>query len=118
VIVMGFTPTRRVKAPRRRSRSPTAFTWYGTCGLPFERQLSGLERPIRGYRANSVRRFGTDAMRPDGEVDKSEPRVSGRPFLLAVFAKIKPRGMLTPRQAEKVDVRGVPLCPDAAASRT
>lgn len=58
-----------------------------------ERQLSGLERPIRGYRANPGRRPGTDATRSDDEVDKDEPRelthVSGRLFLLAAFAKVR-----------------------------
>jgi hypothetical protein len=31
-----------------------------------ERQLSGLERPIRGYRANPGHRLATDNMQPDG----------------------------------------------------
>ena len=58
-----------------------------------ERQLSGLERPIRGYRANPGRLLATDGMQPDGEVGGDEPRelthVSGRPFLLAAFAKVR-----------------------------
>src|SRR5271165_5151741 len=59
-----------------------------------ERQLSGLERPIRGYRANPGRLLATDGMQPgDGVGAQGEPRelthVSGRPFLLAAFAKVR-----------------------------
>jgi len=57
-----------------------------------ERQLSGLERPIRGYRANPGRLL--DGAQPGGGVGaQGEPReltyVSGRPFLLAAFAKVR-----------------------------
>jgi transposase len=58
-----------------------------------ERQLSGLERPIRGYRANPGRRLASDTMQPDGKVGEDEARelthVSGRSFLLAAFAKVR-----------------------------
>ena len=58
-----------------------------------QRQLSGLERPIRGYRANPGRLLIADGIQLDGEVDEDEPRelthVSGRPFLLAAFAKVR-----------------------------
>ena len=58
-----------------------------------ERQLSGLERPIRGYRANSGRRVATDSLQPDGKVGEDAAgeltHVSGRPFLLAAFAKVR-----------------------------
>ena len=58
-----------------------------------ERQLSGLERPIRGYRANPGRRVATDSLRPDGKVGEDGARelthVSRRPFLLAAFAKVR-----------------------------
>jgi transposase len=37
-----------------------------------ERQLSGLERRIRGYRANPGRRLGTDNVQPDGQVGEDE----------------------------------------------
>jgi hypothetical protein len=57
-----------------------------------ERQLSGLERPIRGYRANPGRRVTSDILQPGG-TGKDEARelthVSGRPFLLAAFAKVR-----------------------------
>jgi hypothetical protein len=47
-----------------------------------ERQLSGLEGPIRGYRANPGRRLPADNMQPDGKVGADEARelthVSGR----------------------------------------
>jgi hypothetical protein len=58
-----------------------------------QRQLSGLERPIRGCRATPNRPLGTDGIQLDGEVGDDEPRglthVSGRPFLLAAFAKVR-----------------------------
>jgi len=58
-----------------------------------ERQLSGLERPIRGYRANSGRRAATDSLPPESKVGEDEAgeltHVSGRPFLLAAFAKVR-----------------------------
>jgi hypothetical protein len=58
-----------------------------------QRQLSGLERPIRGYRANPGRLPSTDGIQLDGEVGEDEPRelthASGRPFLLAAFAKVR-----------------------------
>jgi hypothetical protein len=57
-----------------------------------ERQLSGLERPIRGYRANPGRRVTSDILQPDGTGKDEAPElthVSGRPFLLAAFAKVR-----------------------------
>jgi Transposase len=58
-----------------------------------ERQLSGLERAIRGYRANPGRRVATDSLRPDGKAGEDGAReltrVSRRPFLLAAFAKVR-----------------------------
>ena len=39
-----------------------------------QRQLSGLERPIRGYRANPGRLLSADGIQLDGEVDEDEPR--------------------------------------------
>ena len=58
-----------------------------------ERQLSGLERPLRGYRANPGRLVGTDGIQPGSEVGEDEPRklthISVRPFLLAAFAKVR-----------------------------
>jgi transposase len=61
--------------------------------VAIQRQLSGLERPIRGYRANPGRRLAADDMQPDGKVGEDEARglthVSGRPFLLAAFAKVR-----------------------------
>src|SRR5271166_3392651 len=91
---MGSTPTHRVRAPRRRDRSPTAFHLLQNLRPAIERQLSGLERPIRGYRANPGRLLGTDGEQPGGGVGaQGEPRelthVSGRPFLLAAFAKVR-----------------------------
>jgi|GEM_PF-4649940 len=91
---MGSTPTHRVRALRRRDRSPTAFHLVQNLRAAIERQLSGLERPIRGYRANPGRLLGTDGAQPgDGVGAQGEPRelthVSGRPFLLAAFAKVR-----------------------------
>jgi transposase len=61
--------------------------------VAIERQLGGLERPIRGYRANPGRRLATVNIQPDGKAGEDEPRelthVSGRPFLLAAFAKVR-----------------------------
>ena len=59
-----------------------------------ERQLSGLERPIRGYRANPGRLLDRDRPPPAAEAGgPGEPRelthVSGRAFLLAAFAKVR-----------------------------
>jgi transposase len=58
-----------------------------------ERQLSGLERPIRGYRANPGRRVAADSLQLDGKVGEDEARelthISGRPFLRAAFAKVR-----------------------------
>jgi len=58
-----------------------------------ERQLSGLERPIRGYRANPGRLLVTDGVQPDCKISEDEPRdlthVSGRSFLLAAFAEVR-----------------------------
>jgi len=59
-----------------------------------ERQLSGLERPIRGCRANPGRLRDSDGLPPGAEAGvQGEPRelthVSGRSFLLAAFAKVR-----------------------------
>ena len=58
-----------------------------------QRQLSGLERPIRGYRANPGSPLSADGMQLDGKVGEDEARelthVSGRSFLLAAFAKVR-----------------------------
>jgi transposase len=58
-----------------------------------ERQLCGLERPIRGYRTSPGHRLFTDNVRPDGGADEGEAleptHVSGRSFLLAAFAKVR-----------------------------
>jgi hypothetical protein len=59
-----------------------------------ERQLSGLERPIRGYRADPGRHVAaTDSLQPDGKVNQDEvgelTHASGCPFLLAAFAKVR-----------------------------
>jgi hypothetical protein len=59
-----------------------------------ERQLSGLERPIRGYRANPGRLLDRGRPPPAAQVGgQGEPRelthVSGRAFLMAAFAKVR-----------------------------
>jgi transposase len=58
-----------------------------------ERQLSGLERPIRGYRTSPAFCLATEGVRSDGtigEVEAMEPtHISGRPFLLAAFIKVR-----------------------------
>jgi transposase len=61
--------------------------------VAIERQVSGLERPIRGYRADPGRHVAaTDSVQPDGNGDDQAgelTHVSGRPFLLAAFAKVR-----------------------------
>jgi hypothetical protein len=61
--------------------------------VAIERQLSGLERPIRGYRANPDRHgVAADSLQPDGTGEDQAAElthVSGRPFLLAAFAKVR-----------------------------
>jgi len=59
-----------------------------------ERQLRGLERPIRGYRANPERLLDCDGPpSAAGAGVQDEPKelthISGRSFLLAAFAKVR-----------------------------
>jgi Transposase len=72
---------------------PTAFYLVQNLRAAIERQLSGLERPIRGYRANLGRRLAADNVQRDSDVGENEAteltHVSGRPFLLAAFAKVR-----------------------------
>lgn len=58
--------------------------------VAIERQLSGLERPVRGYRANPGRLASVDEpLRSDEAGPKELTHISGRPFLLGASAKVR-----------------------------